>query len=224
MSATGTESLAESAYRLIEEEIVMLRLAPGAMTTEQRMCEHLGLGRTPVREALLRLAGGFLVTIMNRRGVYIRPIEVEYALMTVDVRRSVERLLVQRATRYADDFERRRFYAMADRIEETANKADIIGFMRADDELNRLVGKAARHDVAARTVAPLHCVNRRLGYLYAGDEGKGLSYTGKEHAHMMRAIADGDQAASERALDNLLDATVTIAHAIGELSEERALS
>lgn len=221
---TGSESLSETAYRRIEEWIVTLRLTPGSMTTEQQLCQSLAVGRTPVREALLRLAQGFLVTIVTRRGVLIRPIEVEYALMTVDVRRTIERLLVRRAARYAEDFERQHFFMLADRIEKTAENADIVAFMRADDAFNRLLGRTARHDVAARTIAPLHCVNRRLGYFYAGTTGAGLKETGARHAAMMRAIANANLDECDRELDSLLDATVAIAHAIEAMQAQGVLA
>lgn len=210
----GPESLAERAYRQIEEQVVTLRLVPGSMTTEQQLCDSLSLGRTPVREAILRLAHGYLVTVLARKGVLIRPVEVKYALMTVDVRRMVERLIVQRAARYADDYERQKFLTLAPLIEEAAERHDVLAFMRIDDAFNRLVGQAARHEVAAKTVEPLHCVSRRLGFLYAGSTGAGLHETGEAHASMMQAIARGDIAAAERMLDQLLEKTVSIAHEV----------
>lgn len=209
--AREAESLAEKAYRRIEENIVTLQLAPGSMTTEQQLCESLSLGRTPVREAIQRLGQGYLVTVLARRGVLIRPIETKYALMTVDVRSTVERLIVQRAARYADDYERRRLLTLAPLIEEAAEQRDLLAFMRVDDEFNRLIGDAARHEVAAKIVQPLHCVSRRLGFLYAGETGAGLKETGAAHAKMMNTIAQGDAPAAERLLDQLLEKTTAIA-------------
>lgn len=222
--ASETGSLAEQAYRRIEENIVTLRLAPGSMTTEQQLCDGLSLGRTPVREAIQRLAQGYLVTVLARRGVLIRPVETKYSLMTVDVRRSVERLIVQRAARYADDHERRRLLTLAPMIEEAAEKRDVLGFMRIDDEFNRLIGDAARHEVAAKIVQPLHCVSRRLGFLYAGSTGAGLVETGGAHAQMMCAIAQGDAASAENMLDRLLETTVAIAHEVERMQSRRLAS
>lgn len=218
------ESMAERAYRRIEENIVTLQLAPGSMTTEQKLCEGLSLGRTPVREAIQRLAQGYLVTILARRGVLIRPVETKYALMTIDVRRSVERLIIQRAVRYADDHERRRLLTLAPLIEAAAEERDLLAFMRIDDEFNRLIGTAARHEVAARIVQPLHCVSRRLGFLYAGESGAGLKETGRMHARMMKAIAASDAGTAEEMLDQLLEKTVDIAHEVEEMRTSRLAS
>lgn len=213
----GTDSLADAAYRRIEEDIVTLRLAPGAMTTEQQLCNALGMGRTPVREALLRLAEGYLVRILPRKGLLIRPIEIDYALMTIDVRRLVERLVVERAVRHADEIERAHFAELAPMIEAAAAAPDVHRFMRLDDIFNRLLARAARHEVAARTIEPLHCVSRRLGFVLAGDSGRGLDETGGQHARLMRAIAAGDGATAEAALDTLLDKSAEIARRVGTL-------
>lgn len=218
------ESLAERAFRRIEESIVTLQLAPGSMTTEQKLCEAFSLGRTPVREAIQRLAQGYLVTVLARRGILIRPVETKYALMTIDVRRSVERLIVQRAVRYADDHERHQLLTMAPLIEAAAEERDVVAFMRIDDEFNRLIGMAARHEVAARIMQPLHCVSRRLGFLYAGETGAGLKETGSTHARMMRAIADSDVALAEAMLDRLLEQTAEIAHEVERMRTRRLAS
>ena len=93
------ESLADAAYQLIEEKIVTLELAPGSRVTERALCELTNFGRTPVREALLRLAQGFLIEILPRNGVRIAPMDYEVVLMTLEVRRRVERLIVERAAR-----------------------------------------------------------------------------------------------------------------------------
>lgn len=213
----GTDSLADVAYRRIEEDIVTLRLAPGTMTTEQQLCTALGMGRTPVREALLRLAEGYLARIMPRKGVLIRPIEVDYALMTIDIRRMVEHLVVQRAVTHASEVERSHLAELAPLIGEAALAPDVHRFMRLDDVFNRLVAKAARHEVAARTIEPLHCVSRRIGFVLAGGDGQGLDETGDWHARLMLAIADGDSAAATDALDRLLDMSADIARRVGAL-------
>src|ERR1700719_1560272 len=62
-------SLTERAYSMLEEMIVTLKLAPGTAVSEARLSQALGIGRTPIREALQRLARERLVTILPRRGI-----------------------------------------------------------------------------------------------------------------------------------------------------------
>jgi DNA-binding GntR family transcriptional regulator len=144
--------------------------------------------------------------------------------MTVDVRRTVERHLVHRAARYADDHQRRRLQTLAPLIEEAAENRDVLAFMRIDDDFNRLVGDAARHEVAAKIVQPLHCVSRRLGFLFAGTTGAGLRETGVTHARMMHAIADADAATAEALLDQLLEKTTQIAHEVERMQSRKLAS
>ena len=68
-AAAGAESLTEQAYRQIEEQIVTLRLKPGDVLSEQMLSATFGIGRTPVREALQRLAHEGLVIILPRKGI-----------------------------------------------------------------------------------------------------------------------------------------------------------
>src|SRR6185437_17135930 len=63
------ETLTERAYRQIEELIVTLELAPETILSEQSLAQRLGIGRTPIREALQRLARDGLVVILPRRGI-----------------------------------------------------------------------------------------------------------------------------------------------------------
>ena len=66
-------SLAESAYRLIEEMIVLRELPPGSMISESRLAEEVGCGRTPVREALLRLKHEGFIEVFPSRGAMVAP-------------------------------------------------------------------------------------------------------------------------------------------------------
>ena len=94
-------SLADRAYSDLEELIVTLRLAPGSAVSEAELSQRLGIGRTPIREALQRLARERLVTILPRRGIIVSEINVKSQLRLLEVRREVERLVAKNAARRA---------------------------------------------------------------------------------------------------------------------------
>ena len=73
---TPAPSLTDRAYAALEEMIVTLQLAPGTAISESDLSGHLGIGRTPIREALQRLAREKLVSIFPRRGIFVSPIDV----------------------------------------------------------------------------------------------------------------------------------------------------
>lgn len=220
MPASG--SMADVAFDLIEEKIVTLELAPGSRVTERFLCDLTGLGRTPVREALLRLAQGFLIEIQPRNGILITPVDYDIIMMTIEVRRYVEQLIVERATRYADDRERRRLSALRQAFSSATERGDALAFIRADNALNQMLNSAARHPVAAKMANQLHSVSRRLGFTVGEQSGEGFNMTGPTHEKLIEAVVAGDTSASIAALMNLLDGVEAFSRKYGALGELRA--
>ncbi|MGO4833544.1 GntR family transcriptional regulator, partial [Rhizobiaceae sp. 2RAB30] len=94
------EPVAAKAYRALERMIVTLELAPGSVATEGALIERIGLGRTPVREALQRLAWEGLVDIRPRAGLAIAPLHASDWLRVIDARRGLEIVLARSAARF----------------------------------------------------------------------------------------------------------------------------
>ena len=94
-NADDTEdgTLTDRAYRELEEMIVTLQLLPGTVLSEQALALRLKIGRTPIREALQRLARDGLVVIMPRRGIMVSEINLKLHLRLLEVRRELERLM-----------------------------------------------------------------------------------------------------------------------------------
>src|ERR1700749_2613530 len=103
------ETLTEKAYRALEEEIVTLRIPPGTVVSEAILSRRLGLGRTPVREALQRLAREWLVVIMPRRGIMVSEIDPVRHLRLLEARREIERFLARSAAKRATSVQRAQF-------------------------------------------------------------------------------------------------------------------
>src|SRR5665213_1447176 len=89
--ATHTvRSLAEQAYVALERMIVTLQIQPGSAVSETELSARLGIGRTPIREALQRLAREEFVGVLAHRGILVSEINVNTQLRLVEVRRVVE--------------------------------------------------------------------------------------------------------------------------------------
>ena len=93
VSQSEDATLTDRAYRELEEMIVTLQLSPGTVLSEQALAVRLKIGRTPIREALQRLARDGLVVIMPRRGIMVSEINVKLHLRLLEVRRVLERLM-----------------------------------------------------------------------------------------------------------------------------------
>lgn len=184
--------------------IVTLKLAPGAAVSEQELAASLGIGRTPIREALQRLARESLVAILPRRGILVSEVNVKRQLRLLEVRRELERLVARSAARRATDAERERFRALATQFEKSAKVNDDLTFMRTDREFNTLCSAASHNEFAAGAMSLMHSLSRRFWYIHY-KQAADMPLTAKLHADIARAIAAGDEEKAARASDKLLD-------------------
>lgn len=199
-----SETLTEQAYRLIEEQIVTLRLKPGDVLSEQMLSATFKIGRTPIREALQRLARESLVTILPRKGILVSDINPRTQLLVLEVRREIERLLSRAGAERASKEQREHLQDIARGMDRAAKTNDDIAFMRLDRELNGLMVEAAHNDFAARSMKLLQGLSRRFWYMHYR-EAADLPLCARLHANQARAIAQGDAEQAARASDKLMD-------------------
>jgi DNA-binding GntR family transcriptional regulator len=206
-AANGHEpdaSLSDRAYRRLEEMIVTLQFAPGSVVSESALSKRLGIGRTPIREALQRLARERLVVVLPRRGIMVSEIKVSTQPRLLEARRELERLIARRAARRATEAERERFRVIADSMSEAARKNDDIAFLRLDHEFNGLTLQAARNEFAAGAMALMQGLSRRFWYIHHKGVAD-LPLTARLHADICRAIAATNETAAAQASDKLID-------------------
>jgi DNA-binding GntR family transcriptional regulator len=196
-------TLTNQAYSLIEEEIVTLKLAPGSVVSEVQLSKRLGIGRTPIREALQRLAQAGLVLIMPRRGILVSEINVKSQLQLLEVRREVERLVARSAAERATATERARFHGIADEMLSAAQTDNDLDFLRLDQEFNELSVAAARNEYAANVMRLMQPLSRRFWFIHYQAVAD-LPLCARLHAEVARAIANGDSAAAGANCDKLL--------------------
>ena len=198
------QSLTDLAYAHLEELIVTLKLKPGAVVSEGDLSVLTGIGRTPIREALQRLARERLVSILPRRGIIVSEINVKSQLRLLEVRRELERLIARTAARRATAEEREQFRELARMFEKSSKANDDVAFMRTDREFNTLCSAAAHNEFAAGAMSLMHSLSRRFWYIHY-KQAADMPLTAKLHADIARAIADGDESRAARATDRLLD-------------------
>lgn len=201
---TATAStLTEEAYRRLEEMIVTLELIPGSVVSEAILGRQLGIGTTPVREALQRLAREHLVQVLPRRGVVVTAVDLRQQLQVLETRRELDRLIARAAARRATARERIAIAELASRLEEVVGDENVRAFMRIDGELRQALGRAARNEIAAAAVATLHAVSRRFWFFHHSGSAE-LAEAARLHADIARAVAAAEEAAAALASDRLL--------------------
>jgi DNA-binding GntR family transcriptional regulator len=204
ITVPADRSLTDLAYAYLEEMIVTLKLAPGRTVSEGELSVLTGIGRTPIREALQRLARERLVSILPRRGIVVTEINVGSQLRLLEVRRELERLIARSAARRATPAERERFRELAKLFEKSAREDNDVTFMRTDREFNTLCSAASHNDFAAGAMGLMHSLSRRFWYIHY-KRAADMPLTAKLHADIARAIADGDEERATRASDKLID-------------------
>lgn len=194
---------ADVAYDAIETLISTLALPPGSPVVEAEISERIGLGRTPVREALMRLMSIGLIAQQPRRGLLVSPIDLANHLDAIQTRRVLERVIASCTARRANAAERQQIQECADRMVAAADKDDLKAYMGADHDLDTANHAASRNASAVTAVVPLVTQCRRFWYAYqhAGEIKEGA----RCHALLAHGIATGDEARAVEGSDALMD-------------------
>ena len=199
----GPPALADQARARLEELIVKLELPPGSVWSELQLSERIGIGRTPVREALQRLQGDYLVKILPRLGAQVTEINVSQQLLLLEVRRVLERLIARDAARRATPEEREQLLRMAATLEAMVD-GDVLRFLRYHYDIKKYVAGCARNPFAASAIAPTHAMSRRFYFLHYR-KAHDLPVAARHHAEVIRAVALGEEERAGAAADRLMD-------------------
>lgn len=199
----NVEAKAVTAYRQIEHMIVFGELAAGTLVSEAVIMEKTGLGRTPVREALQRLARNRMVKIHPNRGVLIPAASVEAELKLLELRRVLETLAVRLACERGTAQQRDAMVRMIGNIERSGQS--LVEYAETVKGTHDLVVAASHNDHLADAMAPLQGLSRRFWLTHVIDEGAEIGVASKFHSAMLRAILDRNPDAAEEASTGLND-------------------
>lgn len=199
------ETLADKAYRILEDKIVRLIYKPGELISEKQLSEELGIGRMPIREAIKRLESAHLIKIMPRRGMMVTEIKLEEMFLQIEVRRLLEGLMVRRAAKYATKDERKQFLEIAKKFKEVTENGDPDASVQVDNEFNLLVAESSRNPFAASGMMPLHALARRQYYYQYDKDEKIIDQINDDHVNLMHAIAAGEEDNAAKICDHLID-------------------
>ena len=194
-------SLSDLVYEELLRQIVAGELRSGCLLREPQLASQLGVSRTPVREALTRLAEDELLEIRPNRSAMVRHLGREELLHIYQVREALEGLAAELACGRltASDYARLKRLAAAAQDEAAAN------YMAAchafDVELHRLVGLRSGNPVLARQIEQFHTVVHLVRERIGNQDGA-LALTYRQHLDILAALKAGDPAASRRAMTN----------------------
>jgi DNA-binding GntR family transcriptional regulator len=190
-SADPARSQSEAAYLRIRERIVSLDMPPGSVVNEGRLREELKIGRTPIREALQRLARENLVRSVPHRGTFVTDVNITDLARITEVRVVLEAHAARLAADRLSASDRACFAELLQVLEHGRPKVDQRELMLLDQQIHRQIYIAARNPFLEATLERYFNLSLRLWYLVL-DRDVSLREALEEHAELLRAILSGD--------------------------------
>ncbi|GAB3269997.1 GntR family transcriptional regulator [Sinomonas notoginsengisoli] len=212
--AASSVSLAEQAYLALRDRLIMLEIKPGDPINDSALAAELGVGRTPVREALKRLEVDHLVVSFPRRGTFATAVDITELADVSEIREQLEPLAARRAAKDASAAMRARLRGAADAIEALAEPLDQRELMRYDITVHRLIYAAAGNPHLTDTLIRYDNLATRI-WCVVLDKVPSVAGHVQEHADLLRAIVGGDaETAGRLALDHVTSFEATIRKAL----------
>ncbi len=199
------KSLTEVAYEKIFQKITTIEFEPGQRLEEKQLMDELGIGRTPIREALMRLVGDMMVESYRNKGFIVRPILLQNAKAVFEALRILEGGIATLAMRhdllqYIELIEK----SNEEVIAAVKNK-DIFGLVKANHEFHLHLTGCSQNEYLIRSLHMVRCEAKRLAYLsYSTEIGNSNSLEThyqnviSQHELMIKALKDRDETAYKK--------------------------
>jgi DNA-binding GntR family transcriptional regulator len=193
--APAAKLVAERAYVDLRDRIVTLRLSPGTVLREDELMREMAIGRTPLREAVKRLALENLVAVQPRRGTFVTDVEAADIVNITEVRAELEGYAAELAALRMNGEARSAAEALVDEIEEVTQPHDQEWLMRFDERIHRFTWEASGNPYLAETLERYFTHSLRIWYLVL-DRVPGLGHAVHDQLHLLEALLERDGARS----------------------------
>ncbi|MFJ8815661.1 GntR family transcriptional regulator [Amycolatopsis thermoflava] len=202
-------SAAERAYRQTKEMVLSGELAAGQLLSEGEIAERLGMSRTPVREAFLRLQAEELLDLFPKRGAVVAPVPAGEAEDVLDAREAIEVAAVRRLLRGPADITRacEELRQALDIQRAYARSQDLGAFSEADEKFHRTIVAAGRNALTARFYNSLADRQRRMSRRIVSSDPSFFDLVLRQHENLIMIVESCDEAAFADALRDHLDGT-----------------
>jgi DNA-binding GntR family transcriptional regulator len=197
-SPEAARSQSEAAYMRIRERIVCLDMAPGSVVNEARLREELEIGRTPIREALQRLALENLVKSIPHRGTFVTDVNITDLARITEVRVVLEAHAARLAAERLAGQDRVVIQQLL-AVLEGGGAADQRELMQLDQQIHRQIYRATRNSFLESTLERYLNLSLRLWYLVV-DQQVRLREAVAEHLELLRAVLAGDGSRAEESM------------------------
>ncbi len=211
---TSTNSLAESVYARLREEILLGQLSSGTPLTEKDLANRLKISRTPIREALRRLQEDGLVEIRHGRGAWVKQVSFRDIVEAYEIRGLVEPYAAHLAASRLSPECAQHLREMLETFREPTLTVDLSRRWQIDAQLHDVILEAAGNALLRAMIWDLRMRTERA-FTYIADQR--LEMFRQEHVVLIQTILNGDAVNAERLMREHLE------HAKSSLTERRTL-
>jgi DNA-binding GntR family transcriptional regulator len=187
--------VAERAYLELRDSIVTLQIAPGTVLREDELMREMQIGRTPLREAVKRLALENLVTVRPRRGTFVTDVEASDIVNITEVRVELEAYAAELAATRMDDEASELAEALLAEVDELRRPDDQDWLMHFDERIHRFIWEAAGNPYLVQTLERYFTHSLRIWYLVL-DRVPGLGHAVQDQGQLLEALLARDGARS----------------------------
>ncbi|YCH06301.1 GntR family transcriptional regulator [Arthrobacter sp. alpha11c] len=208
---TSRKSLADVAYERLRDRLLMLDIKPGDLLNDDQLAKDLGIGRTPVREALKRLELDRLVVTYPRRGTFATRVDVTDLAFISEIRTQLEPLAAARAARVASAATREHLRDVMKAVEAfDVAGASVVETLRLDASVHQGIYAAAANPHLEDVLIRYDNLATRIWCMVL-DRLPDLEHHVREHLDLLRAVIDGDE---EKAAELANDHVTGFEHAV----------
>ena len=200
-------SAADRAYDFTKERILDGEFAQGRLIAEGEVSDAVGVSRTPVREAFLRLEAEGMLRLYPKRGALVVPISAADVEDVMETRLLIERFAIRRVIELDLDLDGQLAAALAAQ-EQHAAAEDAVAFVDADREFHRVFVAATGNAIVLRTHDSLRDQQNRMGLAALGTSSDRMERILEQHRAIVAAVRQRDAAEAEALIDHHLDETL----------------
>tara|TARA_B100000575_G_scaffold28947_1_gene19580 strand:- start:1271 stop:1912 length:642 start_codon:yes stop_codon:yes gene_type:complete len=197
-------TLAEKIYYDIEEKIVKLEYKPGSFLTENFLEKNLKCGRTPIREAIQKLAREGLIKVIPRKGLMVTHIDINDQLNLIQVRRELEKLMAKLSAKNASRAQKEKFLKISKLMKKCKNN-DNTRFIKLDKEMNDLLAISCDNEFLRRSMRLVSGLSRRFWFYRNLKSLDDLTIIAGLHSAVCESIYKGDLLNAEKKTEKLME-------------------
>lgn len=195
----GNRSVSAQIFEFIRDAIVSMEFQPGQMIPETALAEQFGVSRTPVREALIKLANIGFVDVLPQRGTYVSKFSMEKILEARFIREALELAVIATVAEHADEALIQECEDILGEQRLAADSDNALAFQKLDDHFHQALSSRTGYPRVSHLIESEKAHMDRVRNLSLHISGQ-YTHVLKQHRAILDAVKAGDPEAARRAM------------------------